>query len=99
MKGKNIYSKSYSNYDIYSNIFCIICYIFGFVLEIYGKDYSILRIIIRMLLMFGCFFISLYLYQKVFFYDENMNILYFCGWTFSMWFYLSFFIQYILNLK
>ena len=99
MKGKNIYSKSYSNYDIYSNIFCIICYIFGFVLEIYGKDYSILRIIIRMLLMFGCFFISLYLYQKVFFYDENMNILYFCGWTFSMWFYFSLLIKEILNLK
>ena len=99
MKGMNIYSKTKSNYDIYANIFCIICYFLAHLLFIYGKEHIFLRRLFRLICMIGCFLISLYLYKKVFFYNEKMNILYLCGWTFSMWYYLGLTIKGLLEFK
>ena len=101
MKGLNIYSRTPSNYDIYSNIFSIVCYLFGYFIEIFfsKNEYTFLRNIIWIILMIGCFIISLYLHKNVFFYNEKMNILYFCGWVFSMWFFFSITIKRILKIK
>ena len=97
MKGMNIYSKTNSNYDIFANSFCTLCYIFGHFILLYGENKTFIRIIVRIIFMIGCLFISIYLHKKVYFYNENMNILYLCGWTFSMWFYLALSIKAILD--
>ena len=101
MEGLNIYSSTPSNYDIYSNIFCILCYLFGYFIEIFfsKNDSYIVRTLIRIFFMICCFIISIYLIRKVFFYNKNMNMLYLCGWVFSMWFYFSIIIKKILKIK
>ena len=99
MKGMNIYSKTNNNYDIFANIFCTFCYIFGHFIVVYGEKETSIRIIVRIIFMIGCFFISIYLHKKVYFYNENMNTLYLCGWTFLMWFYLALSIKEILNFE
>ena len=101
MEGLNIYSRTPSNYDIYSNIFCIICYSLGYCIEKFfsNNDTFFVRTLMRIFFMIGCFIITIYIYRNEFYYNENMNILYLCGWGFLMWFYFSIIIKKILNIK
>ena len=97
LKGMNVYSRTHTNYNLYANIFSVLCYFFGYFFHVYGKGNNLIRILIRAMFMIGCFLISFYLLKKVYFYHLYMNILYFCGWTFSMWFYLALTIKGILH--
>ena len=99
MKNINIYSRISSNYELYVSIFCTLFYFYGHFIVLYGKEYSSLLIIIRICFMIGSFLISFYIYSKVYFLNEKMNILHFCGWTFSMWFFLSISIKVIFSLN
>ena len=99
MKSMNIYSKINSNYHFYSNIFCILCNIIGFYVFVYGRDNIWLRLLGRINIIIDCLIMLFYYLKKVYFYNEVMNLINMCGWTFSMWFTLSLFIKEVLSFK
>ncbi len=99
LNSMNIYSTINTNYYFYSNIFCVISNIIGFFVFEYGENNMMIRLVGRINIIIDGFIILFYYFKKVYFYNNLMNMINLCGWTFSMWFTLSLFIKEVLGFK
>ena len=77
----------------------IIIFIFSFVVKLQNKNIKLLYFYL-IWIFFVSFFMSIYIYKRVYFYNnEIVNYIHACGWFFSTWFTLCLILKQIFHFK
>ena len=77
----------------------IIIFVFSFVVKLKNKNIKLVYFYL-IWIFFVCLFMSVYIYKKVYYYNNKMfNYINSCGWFFSTWFTLCLILKQIFKIK
>ena len=99
IKGVNSNAKINSNYEFYSNLLGIISFFIGYFIEYYSKGYKLLfRIVNRIYIFIGSFFLAVYSYNRVLHYNPKLNNLNIYCWSLVSWYSFSLILKQIFDI-
>ena len=93
LSNANVKTRINCNYEIFANIAKIIIFILEYVIQYYGEQKKIYKLILEIYIFLNCCGFTYYVYRTVLFHDERMNLMVHYGWLFTAWFSLGIFVK------
>ena len=95
----NVKNRVNCDYNIYSANAKLVVYIIAYFYIKYSKDSVIFKYIYQVYIFLSCFFLSIYTFKRVFYYNKKINTIIEYCWFFDTWFALCILLKICFNIK